>query len=407
MEKLKRTITWKMLALYGLGNILGAGIYVLIGVVAAESGNGLIWSFLIAAIVASFTAWTYSELASKYPLSAGAALYTEKAFKLTALSTFVGLTLAFTALVSSSTLLRGFASYAKELLSTFGWSLESTPDHVLMLPVLALLSLVALRGINESAKLAALFTLLEAGGLVLIIVVAGVNGEIGTAAINSVSAISSVDIISIFLGGFLAFYAFIGFEDMVNIAEEVKDPRSNMRKGVFTALAVATVLYVIVGVSSLAVLPNEELALQDAPLAAVFKTATGSKIPVITIIGVVAISNGVLIQIITSSRILYGLAREGWIPKFLAEVNGKSQVPVNATLLAIVGIVIGASLLPLGTLAQITSFTLLLIFTIVQASALKLIIVGELTLPKSVPIVGMILNVGIIILQVLKWFDLL
>ena len=102
MTQLKRTITWKMLALYGLGNILGAGIYVLIGEVAAESGDGLMWSFVLAAVVASFTAWTYSKLASKYPLSAGAALYAEKAFNNSALSTFVGLTLAFTAVVSSS-----------------------------------------------------------------------------------------------------------------------------------------------------------------------------------------------------------------------------------------------------------------------------------------------------------------
>lgn len=407
MEQLKRTINWKMLALYGLGNILGAGIYVLIGEVAAESGQGLVWSFLLAALVASFTAWTYSEFASKYPLSAGAALYAEKAFKIPALSTFVGLTLAFTALVSSSTLLRGFARYAKDLFATFGWSVSSLPDPVFMAPILGLLSIIALKGISESAKLAAIFTLLEAGGLVLIVMVAIVNGDAVAAAKSSVSSIGSVDILSICIGGFLAFYAFIGFEDMVNIAEEVKDPQRNMRRGMLTALVIATLLYVVVGISSLSILSSAELASQDAPLAAVFKKATGSSIPIITIIGVVAITNGVLIQIITSSRIIYGLAREGWIPLWLGAVNTKSGVPVNATLLSIGGIAIGSSLLPLGTLAQITSFTLLVIFTVVQVSALKLVNEGELTLPRAVPIIGTILNVGIVLLQVLKWAEFL
>ena len=403
MGQLKRSITWKMLALYGLGNILGAGVYVLIGEVAAESGDGLVWSLLLAAIVASFTAWTYSELAGKYPLSAGAALYAEKAFGWPKLSTLVGLALAFTAIVSSSTLLRGFARYGRDLLLKCGWDLSWAPDHIFMYPALAVLSYVALIGISESARMAALFTILEAGGLLTIVIVAGVNGETASAALNSFSSIGSVEVLSICVGGFLAFYAFIGFEDMVNIAEEVKEPQINMRRGVLTALAVATLLYLLVGISSLAVLPSETLSIQDAPLAAVFEKATGSTIPVITIIGVIAITNGVLIQIITASRILYGLAREGWLPNSLSVVNQSSKVPVNASLVAIVGIVIGASFLPLGTLAQLTSFTLLVIFSIVQISAFRLVRQGELTLPNAVPVIGTILNLVLIIIQILKW----
>ena len=283
--------------------------------------------------------------------------------------------------------------------------MASVPDHVFMLPVLGLLGYVALRGISESATLAVIFTLLEAGGLVLIVSVAVINGDTTAAAMSSVSAISSVDAHSICIGGFLAFYAFIGFEDMVNIAEEVKEPEKNMQRGVLTALVTATVLYVVVGIASLAVFTSAELAGEDAPLAAVFKKATGSTIPIITMIGVVAITNGVLIQIITSSRIFYGLAREGWIPKVLAVVNANSKVPFNASLLAIAGIAVGSSVLPLGTLAQITSFTLLVIFTIVQVSALKLATCGELRLSKAVPVIGIILNIGIMALQVFRWLS--
>jgi len=404
MAKLTRTLSWKMLTLYGLGNILGAGIYVLIGEVAAESGDGIIWSFLIAALVASFTAITYSTLAGKYAKSAGAAVYTSKAFKKPLLSTVIGLSIAATAIVSSSALLRGFDRYFQELLIEIGFIDDRLPAVLFMLPLLAILTTIALRGMKESAKLAVVLTVLEATGLLIIVAVAIAQGDIAGSLSTSVSSLSSVEPLAIGLGGFLAFYAFVGFEDMVNVAEEVKNPETSMRKGMLSALIIASVLYVAVAISALAVLSSSQLAESKAPLAAVFQEATNISIPVITIIGVIAITNGVLIQIITGSRILYGLAREGWLPKKLAAVSKTRHTPTRATLIVVSFIAIGSSLLPLGTLAQITSFILLVVFTVVHVSAIKLIRTGQLKkLKLYIPTIGIVVNCAVISLQILSW----
>jgi APA family basic amino acid/polyamine antiporter len=397
-----------MLTLYGLGNILGAGIYVLIGEVAAESGDGLIWSFLIAALVASFTAITYSTLAGKYAKSAGAAVYTSKAFNIPLLSTVIGLSIAATAVVSSSALLRGFDRYFQELLIEIGILDDRLPAILFMIPLLVLLTSIALRGMKESAKLAVVLTILEASGLLLIVGVAIAQGDIGGSLQTSLSSLSSVEPLAIGLGGFLAFYAFVGFEDMVNVAEEVKNPETSMRKGMISALIIASVLYVLVAISALAVLSSSQLAESNAPLAAVFQEATNLSIPVITIIGVIAITNGVLIQIITGSRILYGLAREKWLPKQLAVVSAKRHTPTRATLVVVSLIAVTSSLLPLGTLAQITSFILLVIFTVVHMSAIKLITTKQINnLKMYIPVLGIIANSAVIALQVSSWFGLI
>lgn len=215
MSELKRTITWKILAIYGLGNILGAGIYVLIAEVAKESGNAMLWSFIAAGIVASFTALTYSALASEYPVSAGAAIYTERAFNSKKWSTAVGLTKALTAIVSASTLLNGFNSYFQVLMETLGIQFN-VPPSLVILSILAILSFVALKGIGDSTRLAVLLTFTEAGGLLLIIGFAFFYGDPINAVAVSMNGIGEVSPLAITLGAFIAFYAFIGFEDMVN-----------------------------------------------------------------------------------------------------------------------------------------------------------------------------------------------
>ncbi len=407
MTKLKRTISWKTLALYGLGNILGAGIYVLIGEVAQESGDAILWSFVGAGVVASFTALTYGAMASEYPVSAGAAIYTDRAFKAKKWSTFIGLAVALTAIVSASALLNGFDNYFQSLLEALGVNF-AVPSAVVILSLLGLLSLFALKGIGDSTKLAALLTIIESGGLLLIISFAFLYGNPGGAVITTFTSIASVSPLAIVLGAFVAFYAFIGFEDMVNIAEEVKEPKKQMKKGVLTALAIAILLYVFTVIAALAVLTSSELAQSEAPLALVWQTVTSSNFPVITIIGIIAITNGALIGIITASRIIYGLAGEGWITKSLAQVSTKSKTPTRATYLVVAIIAIAAVSLPLGTLAQITSFILLIVFTIVQIAALKLKRQNKLaTLKYYIPVVGFLTNIGVITIQVLSWIDVL
>ena len=407
MIRLKRTISWKMLTLYGLGNILGAGIYVLIGEVAKESGDAILWSFIGAGIVASFTAITYGAMASEYPVSAGAAIYTERAFKSKKWSTIIGLAMALTAIVSASALLNGFNNYFQSLLDTIGVSF-SVPSAVVILSLLAILSFFALRGIGDSTKLAVLLTLVETGGLLLIITFAFLYGAPGEAIETSINGIGSVTPLAIVLGAFVAFYAFIGFEDMVNVAEEVKQPKKQIKRGMLTALFVAVLLYIFTVIAALAVLSSSELAASEAPLATVWQTVTSSEFPVITIIGIIAITNGALIGIITASRIIYGLAREGWITKKLAEISPKSKTPLKATYLVIAIIAVAAVLLPLGTLAQITSFILLVVFTIVQIAALKLKSQNKLkSLKYYIPILGLMTNIGVMSLQVLNWLNVI
>lgn len=405
MSQLKRTVSWKTLALYGLGNILGAGIYVLVGEVAKESGDALLWSFLIAGLVACFTALTYAALASTFPVSAGAAIYTERAFQSKKWSTVVGLVMALTAIVSASALLNGFNNYFQSLLESLGLNFN-VPAVIVILTLLAILTVFALKKIGDSTKFAILLTLTEAGGLLLIICFAFIYGAPVDAIKTSVNSIGAVTPLAIILGAFVSFYAFIGFEDMVNVAEEVKQPEKNMKKGILAAISVAVVLYVLTIIASLAVLTSSELAQSEAPLVTVWQKITGSNFPLITIIGLIAITNGALIGIITASRIIYGLAREGWITKSLAQVSAKTNTPHTATYLVVAIIAITAVTLPLGTLARITSFILLIIFTVVQIAALKLKSQNKLpNLLYYIPILGLITNLGVIAIQLLSWFD--
>lgn len=407
MPKLKRSITWKMLTLYGLGNILGAGIYVLIGEVAQASGGALLWSFVGAGVVASFTAVTYGALASEYPVSAGSAIYIHRAFKSKRWGMLVGLAMALTAVVSASALLNGFNNYFQELLVSIGVSFI-VPSPVVILSLLAVLGWFALRGIGKSTKFAAILTLLEVSGLLLIITFATIYGNPTEAVQTTLSSFGTVTPLAIVLGAFVAFYAFIGFEDMVNVAEEVKQPKKQMKRGILSALAIAVLLYIATVIAALAALPSSELATSSAPLADVWQAVTNNSFPIITIIAIIAITNGALIGIITASRIIYGLAREGWITKKFATVSPKSSTPTYATYLVIASIAVAAVSLPLGTLAQITSFVLLFVFTLVQVAAIVLKRKhGLAQLKYYVPILGLIANIGVIVVQVLAWLKVL
>lgn len=379
--------------LYGLGNILGAGIYVLVGEVAAEAGNGMIWSFIIAGIVAGFTALSYSAMAKQYPVSAGAAVYTQRSFGRKNLSLFIGLVLAFSGVVSAGVLLNGFANYFSELLDI--------PKFIYICAALAAIAAVTIKGIRESARLAVIITVLEAGGLLLVAGASMLSPGFGENVAEVAKGSLDASPLPILLGSFLAFYAFIGFEDMVNVAEEVREPRTSVKKGMLGALAIASVFYVLIAITSLAVVPADHLGQADAPLSLVFEVSTGSDFPIITLIGLFAIINGVLAQIIMSSRVLYGLARENMISGWFGQINPKTKTPIRASLVVAVLILIGALSLPLVTLASLTSFALLAIFSIVHIAAWRLR--KKLSLNRAVPAVGLLLNIGVMLMQITQW----
>ncbi len=400
-QQLRRNISMPMLLFYGLGNILGAGIYVLIAEVANIAGMYAPFSFLIALIIVSFTALSYAELSSRYPDAAGVALYVKKGLGSTPLSVVVGLTIALAALISAATIARGFTGYLAEL--------AALPEWLSLIGLIALLGLIAIWGIGESVAIAVSMTFVEIAGLLLIIWI-GVP-VLPTLAERANEFIPSMrwDVwYGIGLGGFLAFYAFLGFEDMVNIAEEVQEPSKAYPKAILIALVVATILYLSVALVSVLLLSPQQLAVTEAPFATIYEHATGKEATLITVIGIFAIINGALIQIIMASRMVYGLSKRGWLPTSLAYVSTKTRTPVVATLL-VCAVTLGFALwLPLITLATLTSFLILAVFTVVNIALIRIKMhnphpVGVYLAPIWVPVTGVILNSTFLLLQLFSF----
>jgi len=214
---------------------------------------------------------------------------------------------------------------------------------------------------------------------------------------------------AIILGAFLAFYAFIGFEDMVNIAEEVKEPSSTMPKAIIITLIIATLFYITIALVSISVVPAGELAGSKAPLAKVYETATHSKATILSTIALFAVINGALIQIIMASRIFYGMSIQGWLPNFLGIVHPKTSTPINATILAGLLVFLLATLFPILTLAQSTSFMIFIIFTLINVSLIRIKIKephpqGIRTYHMAIPVIAIILNLTLLGFQIISGF---
>lgn len=394
MPTLKRKLSLPLVTLYGLGNILGAGIYVLVGKVAGFSGENTVLAFIIAMLVAGLTAFSYMELSSRYPQSASVSVYLHKAFGVRLLSVAIGLALVLGGVASAAALSQGFAGYLQEVFAV--------PELLASVGLLVFLGLVAAKGIGESAKFAAVFTLVEVSGLLLVIW-AGHSHVTAHELASSFSVTPSIGVSGVLLGAFLAFYAFIGFEDMVNVVEEVKKPRTTMPLAILLSLVAATILYLFVVLVSTAVVTPAQLAASEAPLTLVFDKVSTVNPLVISIIGMAAAVNGVLVQIIMGSRILYGLSRQGWLHKRFgfAKVHPTYQTPVVATAAVVAVMILGTMLLGLVSLAQATSFLILIVFSLVNVSlvVVKLRDMHSKTavrVPVAIPALGAASCVGMI-----------
>ena len=357
--RLRRSVGPALLTFYGLGNIVGAGIYVLLGEVAGVAGSAAPLAFLTSLVVAGLSALTYAELAARMPLAAGEAAYLQRAFARPSLSLIVGLVIAAAGIVSSAALARGFAGYLGVL--------APVPEIPGILLVSLVLGAVSAWGIDLSMRAAAVMTLLEVAGLLLVIAGLGEGyaalperaGELLPAADPGAWA-------GLWVGAFLAFYAFIGFEDMVKVAEEVRRPARDMPRAILGALGGAAALYLVLAVGVVLALPPQSLAGTDAPLAVIYRETTGGSEWVITLFGLVAAVNGVLAQIIMASRMLYGLAEEGWLPGALARVHPRTRTPLAATATVTAVIVALAVTFPLAGLAGMTSALILAVFAAVN-----------------------------------------
>jgi len=395
--ELRRSLTLPLVTLYGLGNILGAGVYVLIGKVAGEAGYYAPLSFVLASFIAGITAFSYCELSSRYPVSAGEAAYVRNGFNVRHLSLTVGLLIILTGVVSAATISRGFVGY----LSVF----IVLPDELVIVGLLALLALICIAGVAQSVTVAAVFTLFEVGGLLLILYVsAPVLMALPESMDKFAQPISLSMAMGIFGGAFLAFYAYIGFEDMVNLAEEVKQPRRVLPIAILLALVIASLIYGLLALASVLTIAPEQLGSSSAPLADIYQVATGGNPWFISIVSLFAVVNGALIQIIMGSRVSYGLAKQGLVPSVLGRVNETTQTPMVSTILVSLIIVVFALWLPIETLAKTTTYLLLLLFCIVNLALVNIkrkdgSPAHVFSVPIAVPIAGFISCLGVLLIQ--------
>ncbi len=395
--ELKRSLSLALITCYGLGTIIGAGIYVLIGEIAARAGMHAPLAFAFAAVVAAFTAFSYAELCARYPHSAGEAAYVQAAFGRVNLSTFTGSCVILVGIVSAATLANGFVGYLRVFITL--------PDQLVIIGFILALAALAAWGISESVWAATLITLLELFGLGLVLfVTSGSFMELPERWPELLPRADGEVWTGVFLGAFLAFYAFIGFEDMVNVAEEVKNPRRNLPRAIVLALTISTLLYVLVALAAVLALPIETLAHSGAPLALIVEQRGGLSPAGISLISLAAVSNGALIQIIMASRVVYGMSRQGLAPSALGAVNSRTRTPLVATV-AVTAVALAFALwLPLVRLAQLTSLVTLIVFALINLALLRLKRAaphpqGIVRYPLWVPVIGFTLCIGLIVLQ--------
>ena len=383
---LRRSLSLSLTTFYGLGNILGAGIYVLIGKVVGHAGLVTPVAFLVASLLACLTAFTYAELSARYPFSAGEAVYIQEGLGIQAVSALVGLLIILAGVVSAATILRGFTGYLQVFVDI--------PASIAILGMVLLLGGLAAWGIAQSVMVAALITVVEIGGLVLVITVAAPELAVTSLQLADFAPLTGIDAWhGIFVGGFLAFYAFIGFEDMVNVAEEVKQPQRNLPRAILLALAISVLLYFMVALVAVVSVPADSLAGAEAPLSFLYQQVTGREPVTITVISMFAVINGALIQIIMAARVGYGMGRKHWLPAIFARVHAVPRTPVIATVTVSLLVLIMALWLPIETLAKATSYFLLLVFTLVNLSLwrIKRVTVqppGVINVPVWVPVSG-------------------
>jgi len=386
-----------MVTLYGMGTILGAGIYVLIGEVAGVAGLRAPLAFFVAAVLAGFSAFAYAELSSRFPKSAGEAVYIQEGMGWRWLSIVAGLMVILVGMVSSATIAKGFVGYLHVFIQV--------PAPLAITLLVVVLGLVAWWGIRESVLLASVLTIVEVFGLLLILWVGWDSFDKLPEVLPEMVSWDGGGIVpGVLLGAFLAFYAFIGFEDMVNVAEEVKDVQRTLPIAIVMVLIMTTLLYIAISLVAVLAVPPSELAGQGAPLAYIYEYNTGRKPVIITLIGMFAVVNGALIQIIMARRILYGMSRQGWLPAIIGSVHPMTRTPHIAPLLVTGAILAFALWLPLVTLAKITSFITLTIFSLINLALIRVKLRdpepdGATVYPIWIPVAGLLSNVAFLVYQ--------
>ena len=362
---LRRRLTLPLLILYGLGVTVGAGIYVLVGTTASHAGVYAPVAFLAAAIVVAFTGFSYAELSARFPVSAGEAAYVTAGLKSKRMALFVGLLVAAVGIISASAIMVGASAYLQDL--------TGIDARILTVLIAAFLGGVAVLGVLESVTMAAVFTVLEILGLIMVLVFGlGNHPEIVFELHRLVPPFDGQVWLGIGAASLLAFFAFVGFEDLANIAEEAIDPDRNMPLAIIWTLVLATLLYLTVVSVVVLTVPNKDLAQSAAPLNLMFVEASPSLRGSFNLIASVATLNGVLIQMIMSSRVIFGLAKQKQLPAQFGYLHPRTKTPVVATALVTSIVLVLSLFVPIERLAEITSQIALAIFAAVNLSLIFL-----------------------------------
>lgn len=368
---LKRVIGPKLLFFFVVGDILGTGIYALTGDVAGQVGGAAWLAFGLAFIVAMFTATSYVELVGKYPRAAGAALYTQKAFGIRFLTFMVAFAVMCSGLTSAGAASRSFAGYFQEFLSA--------PETLVALLFLVLLALINYRGVSESVKLNVVLTCVELSGLLIILIVGVVSvfrgiGDVG----NGLEFNTDGNPVNLVIGGAaLAFFALVGFEDSVNMAEETKEPRRTFPRALFLGITFTGILYMLVAFTTTALVPIDVLRESSQDLLEVVRVgiegvSMGFLLTVFAAIAMFAVTNSALINMLMASRLVYGMANERIIPLALGKVHPLRRTPWVAILFTTLLVIGLASWGGVSDLGGTTALLLLCVFALVNAAVLVL-----------------------------------
>lgn len=398
---LRRSIGPFQMALYGLGSMLGSGIYGLIGQAAGLAGNAVWLAFLVALVPALLTALSYASLGSRYPRAGGAAYVTQRAYGTPLLSFAVGLAVVCSGLTSIATQARVFSANLAALLG-----IDVLPETALAVGFLMIVAGLVLRGIRESMWANVVCTLVEAGGLVVVIAVGmsywgssdlleGPAGEAGDGLW-----------LHVMQAAVLTFFAFIGFEDTVNVAEECRDPQRTVPFGLIVALGSGTLLYVAVAITAVSVVSWQELAAAPGPLTEVMGRAAPALPPVVfTVITLFAVANTALVNYVTASRLIYGMARQGLLPPAFGRIHQATRTP-HIAILGLLAIL--TPLILIGSIAQLASATVLMLLAVFAVVNGALFVLkrragephGAFELPRWIPVLGAVVCVALIVVRV-------
>jgi APA family basic amino acid/polyamine antiporter len=387
---LKRNVGLLALTLYGVGGILGSGVYGLIGKAAGQMGSAVWLAFLVSMVAAGLTGLSYASLGSRYPRAAGASYVAYRAYKSGFIAYVVGLSVLASGLTSMATAARVFGGYFSGILPT----LELSVVPIAIAFSLALLLLVTW-GIRESLFANGICTIIELSGLLFILVIGAqylgsINYFDTTTVTNPTGELNLSLVLS---GAVLTFYSFIGFEDLINVAEEVKNPRQTIPRAVLLSVSIASCVYIGIALVAVSVVPAGELSESSQPLVTVVaKAAPWFPRDIFSFVALFAVANTALLNFIMGSRLIYGMSRQGLLPTVLGQVHKTLQTPFRAIVVVWCLFIILLIAGDIATLAKATSVLLLFCFIVVNLSLVVLkkkeTPQGTFEVPTFVPILG-------------------